>query len=132
MHRSPPTSFDAPGELRRTAMTLFHALESIAVDTDPIVDLDQPDVLTHNPEATLPHLITMGKLSTQRLHRLGGAESPSDWDEVLVLLSVLDVIVRRLLDQSLPGAAHMRRLSDAHGLVRVVAMETERQHGPYG
>src|SRR5690349_6751960 len=119
MHR------DDSGELRRVADALFRALDDLGPDGSPdSLDLSTCDALTTDSDGE--HLTLQGKLCAQRLYTMGSRQTEHDQDDVVVLVSTLDLVVRGITRRQRGDSDELRRLGEALLHLQGLAMRLDR------
>lgn len=118
---------DDPGELRRIADALFHALDDLGPAGLPdALDLTSCDALT--PETDREHLVLQGKLCAQRLYTMGSRHSEYDQDALVVLASTLDLVVGGIARGQRSDSAEFRRLGESLHRLQSLTIELDRIH----
>lgn len=121
MHR------DDSRELRRVAETLFRALEDLGPAGSPdSLDLSACDALTSDVDGE--HLMLQGKLCAQRLYTIGSRRTEHDQDDVVVLASTVDLVVRGVTRTQRADSDALRRLGEALLRLQGLVMRLDRLH----
>jgi hypothetical protein len=99
----------------RLANAVFHVLRTeFDVDSSVTLELRRADTLNAAPDAEKSHVVVMSLMCAQLLHRLGNPRSVDDVHELFVLISALDVLLSRLLDEANVDSPSARRLREVH------------------
>lgn len=103
------------GELCRTAETLFHVLRTeFDVDARVTLDLRRPDSLGESDSSDRSHIAVTSLMCAQLLHLRGNPRSKDEVEEVYVLVSYLDMLLRRLLESTSGSSRTEGKLREIH------------------